>query len=68
MQRPTFKKSEIFYRQGTPASADDIFLQTTDGESMARKIGAIAYIENSAVTMDGVRNVRKIKKKYLKRI
>ena len=31
---------------------------------MARKIGAIAYIESSAATMDGVRNVRKLKKVF----
>merc|ERR1712131_9643 len=35
----------------------DQCLKTTDGEKMATKIGAVAYIENSALTMDGVKNV-----------
>ena len=31
---------------------------------MATKIGAVAYIENSALTMDGVKNVRNVRLLY----
>jgi len=33
-------------------------LKTTNGEEMAKKIGAVAYIENSSLTKEGVTHVR----------
>ena len=32
-------------------------VKTQDGEQMAQRIGAVAYVENSALTKEGVRNV-----------
>jgi len=32
-------------------------LKTTNGEEMAKKIGAVAYIENSSLTKEGVTHV-----------
>jgi len=32
-------------------------VRTTEGEQMAQRIGAVAYVENSALTKEGVRNV-----------
>merc|ERR1711970_248837 len=35
-------------------------VKTQDGEQMAQRIGAVAYVENSALTKEGVRNVFEI--------
>lgn len=35
-------------------------VRTTEGEQMAQRIGAVAYVENSALTKEGVRNVFEI--------
>ena len=36
-------------------------VKTQDGEQMAQRIGAVAYVENSALTKEGVRNVSNIR-------
>ena len=39
-------------------------VKTQDGEQMAQRIGAVAYVENSALTKEGVRNVSTKRKCY----
>jgi len=39
------------------ASGGQKCVRTAEGESMAQRIGAVAYVECSALTKDGVRNV-----------
>merc|ERR1711962_989814 len=42
------------------ASGNQKCVRTTEGEQMAQRIGAVAYIECSALTKEGVRNVFEI--------
>ena len=47
------KFSNTFFRN----SGGSKCVRTTEGEQMAQRIGAVAYVENSALTKEGVRNV-----------
>ena len=49
------KISTKYLREENPEKC----LKTTNGEKMAKKIGAVAYIENSSLTKEGVSHVRK---------
>ena len=48
-----FEKFQRVFRSNGSAKC----VRTQEGEQMAQRIGAVAYVENSALTKEGVRNV-----------